>query len=508
MRARFRLIVAGLALQAGCSDNTVVEPPLTYTVGGTLTGLAGTGLVLTNDFKDDISPQNGPFTFLPRYADGSFYSVRVATQPTGPDQVCAVENGTGHVGGGDVTGILVTCATPGDNEHLDRTFNVTGRVTADLVDGAHGLALQPDGRIIVINQHSVARFHADGSPDVGFGSNGQVDVEFPGIVDRLHGLAVQPDGRIIVAGETRFGDNYDVALARFSPDGALDASFGSGGVVTTDFDGVAQVAYRVLVQADGRIVVAGIHRSAGTDSDFALFRYLPDGSIDTGFGNGGIATVDIGGRADIAQALAIQSDGKLLVAGRVADTGGADPDVGIARFNSDGTLDTTFGVNGVAGTLASVAWDEARGIAVQADGRIVVVGVLDPPGMTRSRFLVMRLNSDGSLDGSFGSGGFAEHAHFSDEGDSANAVAIQPDGRIVVVGQSAYYGVSDFAVARFDADGSLDATFADGGLTSIDFFAAADFARAVVITPDGGILVAGYARDGNVTRLGMAKVKP
>jgi uncharacterized delta-60 repeat protein len=192
----------------------------------------------------------------------------------------------------------------------------------------------------------------------------------------------------------------------------------------------------------------------------------------------------------------------------VADSGGADPDIGVARFNSDGTLDTTFGVNGITGTSTPDIWEQANDIAVQPDGRIVVIGQIKPAGMEPVRFLVMRLDADGTLDTGFGTNGVAETALFSDENDHATAVTLQSDGRIVVVGQNANLGQPDFAIARYNVDGSLDADFAEDGMTTVDFFGSVDAARAVAITTDGGILVAGMAREGNKTGVGMAKLKP
>jgi uncharacterized delta-60 repeat protein len=508
MRVQYVCMLAGLLTLHACSDKSPAEPSKTYTIGGTVSGLEGSGLVLTNDFTDDVSPGNGPFAFDRRYEDATFYSVRVSTQPASPVQVCTVGNGTGVIAAADVTDVAVTCTTAADNDNLDPTFDLDGRATADLVDGAHDMALQADGRIVIINEFDVTRFSADGSPDASFGSGGRVHIDFPGTLDRLRALAIQDDGRIIIAGLTWFGNNADVAVARLNSNGSPDATFGTNGMITTDSHGFGDDAADVLVQPDGYIVVGGISVQPGGDSDFALFRYTPDGDLDAGFGTGGIATINVGGRADIAHAIALQQDGRLLITGRVADSGGADPDIGVARFNPDGTLDTTFGVNGTASTVTPDTWEQANDIAVQPDGRIVLVGHIRPPGMVPTRFLMMRLEAAGTLDMGFGTDGVAETAIFSDENDHATAVVLQPDGRIVVVGQNANLGQPDFAIARYNVDGSLDADFAEGGMTTVDFFGSVDAARAVAITKDGGILVAGMAREGNKTGVGLAKLKP
>jgi uncharacterized delta-60 repeat protein len=510
MRARALLFVPVLLVPAACSENSPAEavppPPPTYTIGGTVAGLAGTGLVLMNDFADSTAVTNGAFRFATARVSGTLYAVRVAAQPVQPDQTCTVENGTGLIASADVTDVEVTCVTPLDNEDLDPGFDEDGRATADLVDGVHDMAVLTDGRIVVINAFDVARFHATGGIDASFGSGGVAHVEFPGTVDRLHAIAVQPDGRLVIAGSTQFNNIPAAALIRLHPDGSVDTSFGANGTVTKE--GTRSSANDVLIQPDGRIVTGGSFVKPDGDSDFVLFRFLPDGSPDPDFGTDGAAIVDMGGKAEIPSAIALQADGRLLITGRVGESGGADPDIGVARFLADGTLDPDFGIGGVTGTSTPDFWDEPRDMVVQPDGRIVLAGVFDVRGPSSSRFLVIRLNPDGTLDHGFGDLGYAEWAVFSDENDAANALALQPDGRIVVVGQKAAYGSSDFAIARYLPNGTLDPDFGENGLSAVDFFGSTDFARTVAITADGGILVGGMAREGNVTRVALAKLRP
>jgi len=507
MRARTWIPISLLLLHAGCSDDPPTAPDPTYTVGGTVTGLEGTGLVLDNNFEDQLTVNgNGPFEFDADYEAGDVYSARVVTQPTGPAQTCTVTAGSGVIDSDDVTDIVVACGTHGENPDLDTGFDEDGRATGDMVDGIHDMALLDDGRIVVINERDVARFNADASGDASFGG-GRFTIDFPGTSDRLSALAVQPDGKVVIVGGTLFNGIHHSALVRLNSDGSLDGSFGSGGMVTTDPAGESNDAYDVVVQPDGRIVTAG-HVVAAGDSDFALRRYLPTGAVDVDFGTNGIATIDIG-NTEIPNAVALQDDGRILIAGRVGQSGGAPQDIAIARFNSDGTVDTTFGNAGVAGTFTPDIRDEAIDIAVQPDGRIVLAGFLTMPGLlVPSEFLVMRLNADGSADNSFGSNSVAEKPAFGEEGDWAQALAIMDDGRIVVVGQKSNTTQPDFAVVRYNPDGTLDSTFGTNGTSAVDFFGDVDIARAVAITGDGGILVGGMAKEGNVTRNALAKLKP
>lgn len=508
MRTRIWIPITILLLYAGCSDDDPpTAPDPVYTIGGTLTGLEGTGLVLDNNFQDQLTlSDNGPFEFNAEYDDGDVYAVRVVTQPASPAQTCTVAGGSGVIDGDDVTDITVVCGTHGDNPDLDPGFDEDGRATGDMVDGIHDMGLLADGRIVVINERDVARFNADASGDASFGG-GRFTIDFPGTSDRLSALAVQPDGKVVIVGGTRFNGIHHSALVRLSTDGSLDSSFGSGGMVTTDPAGPSNDAYDLLIQPDGMIVTAGHIVSAG-NSDYTLRRYHPNGAPDLDFGTDGVARIDIANH-ELPYAVALQPDGKLLIAGRVGESGGSSPDLAVARFNSDGTVDTTFGNSGVAGTATEDISEAAYDIMVQPDGRIVLAGYRLPEGiLLPTELLVLRLNPNGTFDATFGLNGVAEMPDFGNEGDFAEALTLQSDGRIVVVGQKSNKTQPDFAIVRYNPDGTLDATFGTNGMSAVDFFGGVDVARAVAITGDGGLLVGGMAKEGNVTRNALAKLKP
>jgi uncharacterized delta-60 repeat protein len=493
-------------------DHPIVGPP-TYSVGGTVTGLTGTGLVLREAiFGDEVRPAgSGPFTFSLERPAGSEYEVRVESQPIDPLQVCTVQNGTGTIGDADVTGIVVDCVTPLPEGSLDPDFGGGGKVTEGLPGGATAMALQVDGKIVLVGGLKLARYNTDGTLDTTFGTGGVVPIVFSGgLLDAALGLTIQPDGKIVVVGFTRNGTQDDFAVARYDTSGVPDPGFGTAGKVSTDFNGAVDKAYAVRVQRDGKIVVAGHAGTStplGLDNDFAVARYTSDGVLDASFATGGKATTNIGGRIDLAYAASLQADDKILLTGRVAAGGGDNPDVGLVRYNADGTLDATFGGGSgiVRQDLTSGDWDEAADVVVQPDGRIVLAVQAAFGGFFN--FTLARFTADGFLDLGFGAGGVATTA-FSTQHDYSRAVALQEDGRIVVTGQASSLTTPDLAVARFKADGTPDAAFGAGGKVTVDFFGSTDSGESIAIQTDGKIVVAGAARNGTSTGVALTRILP
>ena len=317
---------------------------------------------------------------------------------------------------------------------------------------------------------------AAGTLDSEFGGTGMVTTDFGGS-DFAYALAMQPDGRIVVGGGTSAGPTAgDFALARFNPDGSVDTSFG-GGKVTTDIDGAPNGILDLLVQPDGKIVAAG--NSLGF-SRFGFARYNPDGSLDGGFGAEGKVSL-AAGRA--AFAVARQSDGKILAAGD------SDGKFALARLNADGTPDLSFDGDGRLVTDVGPFGGGAGAMALQPDGKIVAAGFSIP------NFALVRYNPDGSLDPAFGAGGKVT----TDFGgfDSAVAVAVQPDGKIVAAGLRRPFvgGAADVALARYEPDGSLDATFGGGGKVTTALPEGSDgLAADIAVQPDGKLVVVGMSQ--------------
>ena len=359
-------------------------------------------------------------------------------------------------------------------------------------DAASGVATQSDGKIVAVGgsdasgtaDFAIARYDSKGALDARFGKHGKVTTNFPGRFSHAAGVAQQSDGKIVVAG----GDGGDFALARYNPDGTLDSGFGSGGRVTTDFSGAPRrvdEAAGVAIQNDGKIVAAGtagrcgFEEACATDSDFALARYNPDGTLDSGFGSGGKVTFNFDrGSFDEATAVALQAGGKIVVAGNAAGGGFA-----LVRYNPDGSLDRRFGKHGKVTT--DLGFDDfASALAIQNDGRIVAVGSVF--GDEGSDFAVARYTRDGRPDPTFGTGGSVVTDFFGE--DHARGVTIQSDGRIIAAGDK---NSVVFALARYNPDGTLDSDFGFEGRVLTSISEDEDFASAVAVQSDGKIVAAG-----------------
>ena len=264
--------------------------------------------------------------------------------------------------------------------------------------------------------------------------------------------------------------------------GDLDMSFADGGAAITKFADRYGVAVSVGVQADGRIVVAGTMRqNLASQSDFALARYTANGHLDDTFGGDGRVLTDFGGRSDEAFGLALQPDGKAVVVGRTLD------DLAVTRYRMDGSLDPTFSRNGRL-VLDIDGPDTAYGVAVQSNGKIVVVG------RAGQDFAVLRLHPGGKRDRTFGLRGLVR-TDFAGSFDVARAVDIDAAGRIVVGGSAMVEAAQrgDFALARYDRHGTLDGSFGTGGLVTTDFLSFEDGITGLVALPSGGVVASGHA---------------
>jgi uncharacterized delta-60 repeat protein len=363
---------------------------------------------------------------------------------------------------------------PGD---IDPSFDGDGKLTINYggTDEARKVLVQRDGKIVLAGYGgtgtmAVSRVMPNGSPDFSFGN---IPVAFPNLAYGL-GAALQPDGKIVVAGYRLEPFNSDVVAARLNPSGSLDAGFDPGGAegagkVVIDYGG-SDGAADVLVQRDGKIVLVAYGDPA---SDFALSRLLADGTPDFSFGN---LPYDFGS-SEQPGAGALQADGKVIMVGTLIAAGA----VGLARVNPTGKLDGEFDGDG----KRLVDWgtsDYGHDVLVQPDGKIVVVG---SAGAAHDMY-VSRLNPDGSFDPSFDGDGVASVDFGGD--DEARAVALQANGKLVLAGTTSAGG--DVAVARLQPGGSLDSTFSFDGKKTIDF-GGTDAVYDVALQADGKILVAG-----------------
>jgi uncharacterized delta-60 repeat protein len=377
-----------------------------------------------------------------------------------------------------------------------------GVVTTPIGPGsefARSVTVQPDGKILVAgyganganDDFAVVRYNADGSLDTTFNGTGIVTTAIGGSDDRGYSVALDPDGKIIVAGTTYDGSSYDFAIVRYNADGSLDTDFGSTGVVTTPVGTGNDYGHSVAVNSEGKIVVAG-YGSNGVDDDFAVVRYNTDGTLDTTFGTTGIVTTPIGAADDRSFSVVVQPDDKIVVVGYAYS--GPDYNIAVARYNDDGSLDTDFNGSGTVTTSIGVFNDIGFSVTL-SDGKILVAG--QSYNGTHQAFALVRFNEDGSLDTTFNGSGKVT----TDVGagsDTGYFVTVQPlDGKILVAGVSSNGSNNDFAIVRYNTDGSLDTSFNGTGKVTTPIGAADEVGYSIALQPDGKILVVGGAENGS-----------
>ncbi len=400
--------------------------------------------------------------------------------------------------------------TPPAARALDTTFGSGGTVLSSLsnnLDEAFAVTVQPDGKIVTAGgtvasgssteeDFFVARYNANGTLDTSFGTGGHTTTDFNRLTDHANAVALQADGKILAAGwATARNGSTNVGLLRYNANGTLDTSFGgkgSKGLVMTNVGGGGADA--IVVQPDGKIVVADSNAGGLT----VLARYTADGTLDTTFGSGGklVTNIRLASQTRMAS-IALQGDGKIVLAGTVIDPATSTPEFVVARFNSNGTTDSTFGSGGMV--IAHPGYtDHFGGVAIQGDGKIVVSGS-ESSGYSPPALYLLRLNTAGTPDTGFGPGGIL--AIPSPAGPSVGIDAhgigpvIQSDGEIIASGQ--FYDATaqeeNLAVVRVKPDSSVDVGFGDSGWATVQF-ALADTVEALALQPDGRVLLAGYAR--------------
>jgi uncharacterized delta-60 repeat protein len=387
---------------------------------------------------------------------------------------------------------------------LDPTFDADGKATLAAFGGDRSaMAVQPDGKIVMVGGTFVdlvmARFNADGTLDRTFGVDGRVTTNLvTGEQEEALGVAIQPDGKIVVVGYTGQAVGPSViALARYTANGALDTTFGTSGIVVTNLVGRA-FAVALEPGSDPKIVIAGDNPTA---EDFVVARFNSDGTPDGTFGGVGHVVTDVGGAGDTATNIVLQPDGAILVSG--GNSVGLSNSA-LARYLPNGSLDASFG-NG--GRLPLPGRRLGEGLALQSDGKIILAGDADGATLAAPVFALMRLEPNGNIDPSFGGGGLITTA-ITTQGDEAFALALQADNRIVAAGRSNAQTNSNFAIARYLATGELDPAFGNGdGFMTVDFFGFTDIAESVAIDSVGRIVVGGLARD-DVDGYGVARINP
>ncbi len=371
---------------------------------------------------------------------------------------------------------------------LDSSFSKDGIQTTLFENGQsliNDIALQSDGKIVAVGRTNpggfdkiaIARYNIDGSLDNSFGDGRKVITSVGKKNDVANSVTIRPDGRIIVAGYTYNGKDNDILLLQYNRDGTLDKSFGKNGIVITAIGFIINLndkANSLVLQDDGKIVVGGT-----ASGQFCLVRYNSDGSQDQSFNYDGIVSIPVGILDNDGRDIAIQNDGKILIAGPCFVDWNWD--YCVLRFTKNGLIDTTFGKYGilVLERTSNSANEELESIAVQADGKIILAG------NTGGYHLLMRLLDNGDFDTSFGENGIVDIFFNND----LKSIAIQPDGKIIAVGKTYDYNkhAYNFSWVRYNDKGKPDCS----KFTRIS--AGSDEINSFLIQPDGRILVAGHS---------------
>ncbi|MBL4693237.1 MAG: cadherin-like domain-containing protein, partial [Magnetovibrio sp.] len=395
----------------------------------------------------------------------------------------------------------------------DLTSNASGGILGDVLgkavtdfgtasEAGHAGIVQSDGKLVMVGKNgnfALTRYNTDGTPDVSFGTNGKVSTVIGSSSSGASDVVQQSDGKILVTGSSfSASTSNDFALIRYNVDGTLDTTFGTGGKTTVVMGNRSDSANSIALQTDGKAVVGGYTGIATSKVYFALSRHNTDGTLDTTFGASGKVVTAVGTGSAVMNDVVIQSDGKIVAVGYGLGSAGNN-DFALVRYTANGTLDTTFGTAGTGKVLTAIGsgLDSAFKAVVQSDGKIIAVGY--NVSTTGRDFALVRYNVDGTLDTSFGPNGTGKVTTSFGAGiDMASDVVLQPDGKIVVAGQSHNGTDYDYALSRYNVDGTLDTTFGTAGTGKVTTAvgSGADTGSSVILQSDGSIIVTGTSNNG------------
>ena len=396
--------------------------------------------------------------------------------------------------------LSLPCLLAAAQGDLDTTFNPPdGYVLYNgwNKDSYVGVAIQTDSKIVVSTgilngtdaDVGVLRYNSDGTLDRAFGTDGIVIYDGGKGNDCGRLVAIQADGKIILTGYSNNGENYDILTMRYNSNGTLDPSFGTNGIAIYNNGNRNDYGRAIAIQSDGKIVVTA--RSKGDSTSAMILRYKGDGTLDNTFGTNGVVTYEGGHGNDGFRDVAIQTNGKIVVSGYTKTVTGFD--VVTARYNSDGALDNTFGTDGVVTYDGGHGDDGARGVAIQSDEKIVVSGGVY--NGTDLDVLVLRYNSDGTSDITFGTNGVVSYD--SGKGnDNGRRLAIQGGNKIVVTGNTPNGTDDDVLILRYNTDGNLDGTFGGNGVVTLNIVTEKNYGEGAAIQVDGKIVIAGGSSNG------------
>lgn len=364
----------------------------------------------------------------------------------------------------------------------------------------YGISVLPDGKVFAAgigamstSDMTIARYTEAGILDTSWGGTGVVFTDVAGDAQAAFGMLVQSDGKPIAIGYSLVGgSNYDVMAARYHTDGSLDTTYGTGGIASVSAGGT-QLPRGGAFDPDGNLVITG--SAAGVGIDFLIARLTTAGALDAGFG---MSTTNFGG-TDVSLAVISYPDGRAL------QVGVGNNNFGLARFLTNGSLDTTFGTGGtVSHDVAGLLFPEtAAAVALYSNGKILVGGHGLEVNSGTMAFVLTRYHSDGSVDSSFNGNGVSYSPYPGAITDAA-AMAFQSDGKILLAGTIG----SDFGITRFLPEGVVDSAFGTDGFVRSDFAGAYDTGWSLSVQSDGKIILGGACTSGGVARFCMARFNP
>ncbi len=343
-----------------------------------------------------------------------------------------------------------------------------------------------------------------GTPDLSFGDQGKKIITAGTGSGFGKDVAIQHDGKILIAGIASNGNANDFVVMRLDEDGNIDPDFGENGMVFTDFANLTDAAESMAIDSSGRIIVAG-YTDSGDGFLFAVARYSSDGIPDSTFGVNGKVVIPVG-TSGFCKGVAIQADQKIVLGGYATNPQSGTNEFALVRLLTNGTPDDTFGENGLVLTNLNIGAAVANALIIQPDGKILLAGQALRDATFHWEIAIVRYHDDGSLDVSWDEDGIVLTA-IPNKDATISTIQIQPDQRILVGGYSGTAQSNNlFTVARYEITGSIDLLFGDHGIVHNTYGAENNQITDLAIQPDGHIIVAGSSLSGNGDRFAIARL--
>jgi len=401
--------------------------------------------------------------------------------------------------------LLSTLNMLSQSGETDAAFGIDGKTVTGFGSNenrAYAVAFQPDGKFLVggtaLNSNgeddfALARYNVDGSLDVSFGALGKVLTGFTEVnndISIIRSIHVLPDGKIIVFGTTgRSGISSTVAIARYLANGNVDNNYGTNGKIITGLAFFINDGNNLIVQPDGKIVIAAVKINLNAPETIGIERYTADGIPDSSFGTNGQVVMTFGSASSWPSSIALKPDGKFVISGRYSATSSSQ--IAVAQYNTDGTLDTSFDTDGkVIASFGTGTSAVARQLSISAAGKIKIAGIVG------SNFALLQYNANGSLDTSFdGDGRILTPLTANEQFYQTNSIVMQPDGKyLLIINPQSLSPSSNFLIRRYNADGTMDTSFGTSGTVQTTFDTGLNEAKAAAVLPNGEIVVAGQAQ--------------